>query len=495
MQGSPSQLWMGGLDMRVGQTSFIHFASKLLSSVLGFVATLYFARVLGAEVLGFYALALTVSKWVKLVGDIGVASAMTKRISEGEEAPKYFTAGVLSLATFAVVCLGLIVAVRGPLNAYVGADVWLFVILIVCVGLFSSVVTAALEGNHLVHITGLLSPVRIGLRSLLQIGLVVAGFRLAGMLVGYVLGTLLVALVGLTFLSVELERPSRRHFNRLYNYAKYSWLGSLRGRSFNDVDIVVLGVFVSPALVGVYSVAWNLTGFIGIFGSSIRQSSFPELSRADAQDHRDRLSNVLSDALVYSGLMAIPGFFGAILLADRLLRVYGDEFTRGGAVLALLVLSMLVYDYQNQLLNALNAMDRPDLSFRVNAVFVLLNLVANVGLVSLFGIVGAAVATVLSAVAGLGLAYWYLRELLRFEVPLGEFARQLGAAICMTLVVGPIRYVVDTENLVGHNAVVVVVLVALGAGTYFTVLYAVSSRFRTTLRDNAPAAIPLPSRE
>jgi O-antigen/teichoic acid export membrane protein len=475
--------------MRIGQTSFVHFLSKLLSSALGFVATLYFARVLGAEVLGFYALALTVSKWVKLVGDIGVASAVTKRISEGEEAAKYFTAGGLSLATFALVCVFLIVAVRGHLNSYVGADVWVFVVLIVCVGLFSSLVTAALKGNHLVHITGLLSPVRIGLRSVIQIGLVVASFGLVGMLAGYVLGGFLVTLVGLFFMPVRLKRPSRRHFTRLYNYAKYSWLGSLRGRSFNDVDIIVLGIFVSPALVGVYSVAWNLSNFIGIFGSSIRQSTFPELSRADAQEQRNRLANVVSDALVYSGLMAIPGFFGAMLLADRLLRIYGEEFTRGAAVLALLVLSMLIYDYQNQLLNALNAMNRPDLSFRVNAVFILLNLVMNVGLVYLFDIVGAAVATVLSAIVGLSLSFWYLRQLLTVEVPVDEFVRQLGAALVMAVVVGLVRYLVEAGNLVGHNVALVVALVGLGAATYFAVLYIISTRFRTTVRDNAPASI------
>jgi O-antigen/teichoic acid export membrane protein len=44
--------------MNLGQTSVVYFVSKLLGSVLGFVATIYFARVLGAEVLGQYALVL-----------------------------------------------------------------------------------------------------------------------------------------------------------------------------------------------------------------------------------------------------------------------------------------------------------------------------------------------------------------------------------------------------------------------------------------------------
>ncbi len=52
--------------MRIGHTSFIIFVSKPLRSVLGFVATLYFARVLGAEVLGFYVLTITVVSSYKI---------------------------------------------------------------------------------------------------------------------------------------------------------------------------------------------------------------------------------------------------------------------------------------------------------------------------------------------------------------------------------------------------------------------------------------------
>lgn len=479
--------------MRIGQTSFVVFVSKLVSSALGFVATLLFARVLGAEVLGFYALALVLAKWLKLGGDVGVASAMVKRISEGEEESEYFTAGLVAIAAFGLVASVLLVLFRDLVDAYVGASVTPFVVLLVLVGLFSGVVGAALQGQRLVHISGVLSPVQIGSRSFVQIALVLAGFGLSGMLVGYAAGGVVVGAIGIVFLSVGLKRPRVEHFRSLFDFAKFSWLGSLRGRSFNDVDVIVLGALVSPALVGVYSVAWSLTSFIGTFGSSVRLSTFPELSRADAEERKELLATVVTDSIAFSGLIAIPGLFGGVLLADRVLRIYGDEFARGATVLGLLILAMLVYDYQNQLLNGLNAIDRPDLSFRVDVVFIVTNVVMNVVLVLQFGFVGAAVATVLSALVGLALAFRYLHRLVDFAVPTGELGRQLAAAALMALAVGGLRVAVDRFDLVGHNGVVVVSLVALGAGVYFLSLLGISPRFRTVVAENSPVRIPFVS--
>jgi O-antigen/teichoic acid export membrane protein len=476
--------------MRIGQTSIVVFFSLLASSVLGFAATLYFARVLGAEVLGFYSLILVVTQWLKLGGDIGVASSMTKRISEDDRPGAYFTAGVMTIGVLAIGCSGIVFLFRSAVNSYVGVDAALFVILLVFVGLFSSLVNAGLNGSQLVHVTGLLGPARTGLRSLVQILLVLRGYGLTGMILGHAISGLLIGVVGSFLIPVGLKRPRLEDFRSLFDFAKFSWLGSLQTRSFNDVDVLVLGALVSPALVGVYSVVWNLTSFIGTFGSSIRKTTFPELSRADAEEKRDLLGTVITDSLAYNGLIAIPGLFGGILVADRLLLIYGEKFTEGATVLGLLILAMLIYDYQNQLSNALNAIDRPDISFRINLVFVLVNLVLNVGLVLLIGWIGAAIATVLAATVGLLLAFYYINRHLEFDVPFSELGRQVSAAVLMTVVVGSARIGIETIGVLTHNILIVLVLVSLGALTYFLSLLAISERFRSTVFNNMPASVP-----
>jgi len=475
--------------MRIGQTSFVVFASKLVGSALGFVATLYFARTLGAAVLGHYALVLAIVGWLALGGQLGISSAIVKRISEGEEPAAHFTAGMIVVAALGLVLSSGVLALRGVVNAYVGTQVALFVALLLLIRLASSVVNAGLKGERHVHISGFLMPVQTGFRSAFQIGLVLTGFGLSGMLLGHAIGAILAVFVGAAFLSIDVIRPNRRHFRSLFDFAKFSWLSGLKSRSFNDVDIVVLGALVPSALVGVYSVAWSLATFLTLFDSAVSSTLFPELSHADASAEHDRVAGLITDSLTYGGLIVIPGLFGGIVLADRLLRIYGDEFTQGAAVLGLLILASLVYGYQKQLMNALNALDRPDVAFRVNIVFIVTNAVLNVVLVFWIGWIGAAIATVTSACVGLGLSYYSLRQLVTFAVPTGELSRQIIAALSMAGLVGGGRYVL--ENLdVTHNAFIVVTLTAFGAAMYFLILFTISQQFRTTVIANTPDQLP-----
>jgi O-antigen/teichoic acid export membrane protein len=472
--------------MRIGQTSFVVFASKLVGSALGFVATLYFARTLGAEVLGQYALVLALVAWLSLAGDLGVSSAITKRMSEGEESGAYATAGAVAVAVFGLALGALVVVFGDAVNAYVGEPIAPLVVLLLFVGLFQSATGAALRGERKVHLAGLLTPIGIAVRSVVQIGLVVVGLGLIGMLVGYAVGTLLVGIAGLALLSVSVVRPTRHHFEALFEYAKFSWLGGLQSRSFNDVDVLLLGVFVQSSLVGVYSAAWSIAQFLTLFDSAVSSTLFPELSRADAEGNRRAVADLVEQSLTYGGLVLIPGLFGGVLLGERLLRIYGPEFVQGATVLWILILSTLLYGYQKQLVNALNGIDRPGTSFRINAAFIAVNVVLNVALISTIGFVGAAIATALSAAVGVVLALSTLRSEVAFAVPTGEILRQIAAATAMAAVVLGSEIVFETTIDLNHNFATVVVLVAVGATTYFALLFGISAAFRSTVVENSP---------
>ena len=175
--------------MRIGQTSIVVFSSKFLGAALSFLASLYFARTLGAEAFGVYGLVLTIVTWLKLGGTMGVGSAMTKRISEDDEPGAFLSAGFLSVLVFgfvasaAVVLAGdVVTAYVGAFNQYVAVSVVWVVVGLLFIKLFYTVVIKTLEGERKVHVAALLDPVKFGSRSVLQIGLVFAGFGLGGML-------------------------------------------------------------------------------------------------------------------------------------------------------------------------------------------------------------------------------------------------------------------------------------------------------------------------
>ncbi len=473
--------------MRLGQTSIVYFVSKIIGSILGFIATIYFARILGETVLGQYALVIAVVTWLSLVGNIGFSSAVTKRISEGNHVEEYIGAGVFVMGLLFILISVATLIFQDYINAYVGIPVAETIILILFALLFKALVVASLKGVHLVHIYAVLSTVRQGLRAALQIMLVVlGGLGLSGLLYGYAAGHFAIAIIGVVILGIRPAIPSYYHIQSLFNYAKFSWLGNMRSQTFDTVDITILGLFVTQGLVGIYSIAWSLSKFLEIFGDAISNTFFPEMSRISAQEDSQAIAGLTRDSLSFAGLILIPGFTGAIVIDDLLLRIYSEAFVAGTAVLWILIAALLIYTYNNQLLNVLNAIDRPDLAFRSNTIFIITNVLLNFVLIWQFGWIGAAISTAFSAAIGLVFSYHYAHKQVPFTIPAAEIARQWIAAIVMAIVIFIIRRTAEISlpTLVEFNELFVLILVLTGALIYFSLLTLISKRVRTAILAN-----------
>jgi O-antigen/teichoic acid export membrane protein len=349
--------------------------------------------------------------------------------------------------------------------------------------------TTTLNGLKLVHITGVLSTVKIGVRSLLQISALIIGLGLVGLFLGYVVGFLIVIVVGTIILYKNIgfsTLPTKGHFRRTFSFAKFAWIGNVSRKVFNWIDVLVLGFFVPSGLIGIYSAAWNIGQFLSIFGSSLSITLFPEISEVSANEDPQVAADLFESSLAFAGVFSIPGLVGGGLLANRILRVYGDEFTKGGVILIILIISLLFQGYRKQFLTVFNAVDRPDIAFRVNGFLILLNIVLNVVLVYAYGWIGAAVATTISVAGSLLYAYVKARQLLEFSVPVREISREWLAALVMGAVVFSGRWIENSYSVLGYNFLVLLILVGLGAGVYFSTLLVISPRFRLTVFDNLP---------
>jgi len=472
--------------MRLGQTSIIYFISKVVGSLLGFLATVYITRTLGETVFGYYSLTLNLALWLALIGNVGLTGAIVKRVSEGEDKSEFVTSGLLFASLMFLTASAGAILFRNQIEAYVGAPVAGFIVLLVFAFLFRGLAFSALKGHHLVHIYAPLTTLKVGIRGIAQILAVFLGFGLAGILTGYAIGGIIVGIIGLFVIRFRPTFPSKFHFIRLYDYAKFSWLGNVRGRAFSSVDILVLGAFVQTGLVGIYTAAWTISEFLNLFGEGISNTLFPEMSKIAGEQGVQAVGKLTEDALAFAGLILVPGLVGGAVISDLLLRVFGENFVQGSTILIILVAALLIYTYVKQLLNTLNAVDRPDLAFRANGAFLVTNIFLNVLFVWQFGWVGAAVATALSATIGLVLAFNYTRKIIDFAVPYGEIVRQWIAALIMGGIVYAVRSATEPTTLAIYNEVFVLLLVTVGSAVYFAVLLVISEKFRSTAHRNLP---------
>jgi O-antigen/teichoic acid export membrane protein len=476
--------------MRIGQTSFITFVSKLVSSVVGFAATLYFANILGPGILGNYYLLLSVVSWLSLLGTMGVGNAITKRISEGESPGAYRVAGgVMLLSLMTVIVLGLFVF-QDYIEQYLSLESIEFVVLLLIVGLFSSYVSAMLQGSHLVHVDSVLRPIRNLSRAGLQIVGVFLGFGLIALVYGYAAGSVVLIGIGLYVLGGPYERPSKRHFSSLIDYAKYAWMGKLEGRTFYQADILLLGVFVSTGVVGVYGIAWSLASFLIVFSTSITSAVFPRMSKLSSEENFEQVAVLAEDSLSYAGLITIPGLVGGVLLDDRILRLYGEGFGRGTEVLGLLIGAVLFYGYKGQFTTLLRGIDQPRDALKVNSVLIGSNIVLNVVLISQFGMIGAAVASISSTFLGALTGYSITQRYIPVNVPARLISKQIVAAVGMGGVVLVLEQGVGRLAYQPPNWVLTGTLILLGACVYFGSLFVISWEFRATVSENVLYQLP-----
>jgi O-antigen/teichoic acid export membrane protein len=477
--------------MRIGQTSFISFVSKGLSSAAGFVATILFARSLGSEVLGRYYLLLSIVAWLSLIGSIGIGSAITKRVSEGTDIGEYKLGGGLVIASIGITIIAGLLLFQDIITNIFEINRIEFIIVLLTIGLLGSYVDAMLNGAHMVHVAAVLKVARRIARTVLQVGGVLLGFGLTALAMGYALGGLVLVIAGLYVLGGPYNLPRKNHFERLVDYAKYAWMGRLEGKTFQQADVIILGLFVPSSLVGVYGITWNIANFLIIFSTSISGALFPELSKLSVDDRDQQVASLVEDALSYTGLVTIPGLVGGLLLSNRILRIYGDEFVQGAQVLGLLILSVLFYGYQKQFTNALGGIDRPKAAFKVNGILIASNVTLNVVFVYSIGMIGAALASALSSFLSLIGGYYILGRHLDFSVPIAEIARQIGATVAMGALITVLSGALSRANEPFPNEITTTALIVLGAATYFLVLVSISSQFRTVVLDNVPQVASL----
>lgn len=458
--------------MRPAKTTIAVFLSSQFATIVGFVATFYIAAYLGPATLGAYSVVVGLLYWGYLPG-AAIDSAVRKRVSEGIERGEMFSAGILLNMTIALVVVTGVLVFSPWVERYVGHPVSDEIAVLVVCWFAANVMNAGLNGQKKVAHASIVWTAGRVVRTTFQIGLTFFfGLGVAGLIWGHSISFAVATGFALLVNSVQPAWPSKRHFVSLLEYAKYSWLGQISVQAFNWLDTVIMAVFVSTTLIGIYEAAWTMASTLAIVSSAIGTTLFPNFSELSAEDRYDEVSELLTEGLTFAGIFIIPGLVGALTVGSRVLEIYGPEYGQGGLILVLLVVARLTNAYSGLFKNTINAIDRPDIGFRINAALLSSNVVLNLILIPIFGWVGAAVGTATSAVVALLIGYHWVGQVISITVPYREIGLQLVASLVMVPVVGIL------SPTLGGGRVWTVLIVFLAAAVYSVTLLLISSTVR-----------------
>jgi O-antigen/teichoic acid export membrane protein len=468
--------------MRFARTTIIYFLTQVGITIAGFIGTVYFAQELGAAVLGTYFVVVALVSWGSIPIE-GIASGVNKRVSEGADQDEFFTAGLVLCSILAAGIALLTLLFRAQVEAYVGAPVASLLALLLVIEVGYLVAKRSLQGERQVERAGQIEFIERLARLTIQVGLVLVGYRVVGLIAGHGAAYVVAILAGLVYLRSSLARFSWEHVHSLARFGAPKSIGFLSNRAYASLDTVLLAAFVTSSLVGIYEVAWRLGSVLSLISLSIQTTIFPEVSALSSEDEFEEVRNLLREALTFTGVISIPGLFGAVVLGPSVLAVYGEEFQRGATVLVVLIVAIILKDFGSTFVNIINGLDRPKVGMSINLAFVVTNGVLNVLFIRAYGIFGAAVATAVSAGMVLFLGYYAVHRLLGpVGLPLSEFAKQVLAASVMAVLTWVLQ-----ESVAGATPYVTVALVCVGAGVYGILLFGLSKKVREKTVEVAPS--------
>lgn len=451
----------------IQRQSTFALASILAITGVGFISTMVFAHLLGPEIMGGYFLFLAYLGVIELVGDGGLGGAAVKRISEGKEQERYFSAFVfLRTLLFAVVALLLLLA--GEIFVDLGSEGLVMpLIFALLASLLFSIGYNGTYGTGQVEVAKTGETLGYVVRVATQILAVILGFGLMGLVGGVIAGFISGALLYSRYLGLRFEGFGQRHLRSLASFSFWIFLASSGGIIFSYTDVIAIGYFLGNADVGIYRTTFQLTAAATFTGIAVQTALFPRFSSWGIRGERGAIERALSRALSYALFLAVPVCLGGMVLGDRLLYyLYGAAFVGGATVLPLLLLSQVVGACLMLISMSLSALNRPDLVFRATATGAILNLVLNVCLIPVLGILGAAAATFISVSLNALLTIRFLRRFVEVRFDLPTIGHIFAASGTMGFLVLVLRLLVPFSH-----ALITMGTVCLGAGAYLLLLF------------------------
>ena len=421
--------------MNVARSSLKLFLSNVANAGIQFLGIVYFARELGATQMGIFFLFQVVLGLLTIPADFGIRGAIQKRVSEGKSRRKYLSSAiVLKLVPISVIILGILI-LQSYINSYVGAAVTVLLAVALLLREASQLSIATLSGELRVGETAILNVTKNVIWVVTGSVLIQFGLEAEALIYGLLAGMGFVTLWGWHKVSVSPGMPSRYHTRSLFEYSKYSVVSSIGGYLYSWTDVAVIGLFLTRAHVGAYEIAWRVSAVSILFSRALASTIFPQVSEWEAKDARERIEKLITRTMGPSLFLVIPAFFGTGLLSEEILTlVFDEEYAIAALVLALLMGDKVFQAIQLIIGRSLQAIDKPDLAARAAITSLGVNIVLNVIFVLQFGILGAAVATVISSLLNDFLHYIYLRRFITIRFPKREIIECVLASGLMSVI-------------------------------------------------------------
>lgn len=232
-------------------------------------------------------------------------------------------------------------------------------------------------------------------------------------------------------------------------------------------DRYIIGYFMDSVQVGIYSAAYGIASMIMMLMNPIGIVLFPMVSKLWDEGQISEVQTYLEYSLKYFLLFAIPSAFGLSVLAKELLLILANSEFISGAILIPFVAAGIILLGVHSIFYYILTCAKHTYLITISLVIASIgNIVLNILFIPKIGVLGAAIATLITYFSAVMIVLVLSRKYLKIGIDLAVFIKSIGASLIMA-------YLIVTFNPVGLSEVVF----TIGGGglIYIAILFLLGS--------------------
>lgn len=233
---------------------------------------------------------------------------------------------------------------------------------------------------------------------------------------------------------IALTGLGKKFWREVFHYAGAIVLSSVLSWSNASLNRFLIVYVLGLAALGVYAANYSIAAIVTLASLVMNFTAVPHLNNAWNRGDKARVRQLLATVVEYYCYLTIPVAVAIAVFYLPLARLLTSEQYFADPALIYLLVTFMVLVGLEQLLTFATFLDNSRFSAAVSSVSLAVNVVLCLALLGVLGIVGAALAVVISTLLVVTCNAIFLRRMVRFDFPWLGIAWIAGASLAFGVV-------------------------------------------------------------
>ena len=266
-----------------------------------------------------------------------------------------------------------------------------------------------------------------------------SGYGIVGALISFLIARIIVFMLmaSLIISEIGVKIPNFSHLKEYLSFGLPTVPGNFSAWIVNSSDRYIIGYFLGVAFVGYYSPGYMLGATVSMYMAPLGFLLPAVLSRLYDEGKEGEVKRYLEYTLKYFLMLAIPSAFGLSFLSRPLLITLSTSeiASYGYLITPFTAVSMVLYGVYSVIAQIIVLVKRTKITGSIWTLAAVINLGLNFLFIPYFGILGAAITTLIAYALAFALTAYYSFKYLKFNIDFRFILKSIFASIVMSLVI------------------------------------------------------------